>query len=502
MATLQSKLFLFFLLILAPLLATKTATSQQVRILYYSSMPEIVRDEGRPGLAQVAAVVKYEREVADNVLFIHGGASLGPSILGALDRGAHMIDVLNTLEPDLMAVGKREFSYKEDQFTLHALSAGFPFVASNILEKSTQQPLEGVEPNFLLEINGINIGFIALTSGNAVTQYAANSITVLPVEEVIRSTATQLRAEGADVVVILADTDFSDLSEYTKDKTADVILYAHNFDNPFSADAGGTTIREGALDGRLVALTLEKKMVGSETVIDSALETIDLRPIEKDPETLSLVQSYANRLEVLLKKEIGVTSRGFNTIRDNVRTKESAFGNLVADAVRSAMKADVAFLNSGGIRGNRYYQAGHTLTREDIQMELPFNNTVELFEVTGAQLLQALEWGVGCIERVDGCFLQVSNIEMTYDPSLPIGARVKKVTIDGKPLVASHKYRLGTLNFLAQGGDGFDMLVDSPRLTQTGSGKLLWEVVASYLSALPEITPNIEGRVIRNNSDK
>jgi len=472
------------------------ATAQQVRILYYSSAPEIIRDDGRPGLPQVAAVVREEREKANNVLFVHGGASLGPSILGALDRGAHMIDVLNMIEPDLMAVGKREFSYGEDQFTLHALAAGFPFIGSNLVRKSDQQPIEGVEPTYILDIEGISIGFIALVSENVITQYAAQALSALPLDALVREKAAELRANGADAIILFADTDYNNLSPYTRDGTVNAIFYAHNFDNPYSADAGGITIKEGALDGQMVALTLTKNPADSSSKLEGSLETIDLHSIERDPEVSALIHSYSSRLDLLLKQKIGKISRSFNTIQTEVRTKENAFGNLVADAVRNAVQADIAFLNSGGIRGNRQYEAGYALTREDIQMEMPFNNTVELFEMTGRQIRQALEQGLSCIDLMDGCFLQVSNIRMRYDPNQASGNRVIDILVGGKPLKPEASYRVGTLNFLASGGDGFDMLQNSPRLTRAGSGKLLWEVVVSYLQAQPVIAPRIEGRVV------
>ncbi len=494
--------FKAILVLLVTVIFSPDLAAQQVRILYYSSTPEIIRGGERPGLAHVATVVRKAREQNDNVLFIHGGASLGPSVLGALDSGAHMIDVLNMLEPDLMAVGKREFSYTEDQFTLRALSAGFPFIASNLLQKNKDVSPEGIEPNLLVEMDGIKIGFVALTSPNMIVQYGAQKITAVPTDKAVRQNVAELKASGADAIVLLADTDFDDLSLYTADGTVDAILYAHNFVSPVSADAGGHIIKDGALDGRLIDLTLEKVPAKSGYKIQSELKSIDLHFQEKDPELQSVIQSYADRLELLLSQEIGITTSDFNTMEDQVRTGESAFGNLVADAVRAATHADVAILNSGGIRGNRYYRKGQMLTREDIQMELPFNNTVELFEVTGEQLLEALEWGIGCRDEMDGCFLQVSNMNVIYDLSRPKGARITTLLINDVPVVRSKTYRLGTLNFIAAGGDGFTMLKESHRLTEPGSGKLLWEVVATYLKSLPKIQPKIEGRLVINKATK
>lgn len=495
---------LVFVQSLILLAVTGGLEAQQARILYYSSMPEIIRDQGRPGLARLATAVRLERAQSDNVIFVHGGASLGPSMLGALDRGAHMIDILNMIEPDLMAVGKREFSYQKAQFTLHALSASFPFVSSNLVQKSNNEPMEAVEPDYILELDGISVGFIALTSDNIFVQYGVRDIRVLPTLDVVQQKAASLRERGADAIILLADNDYISLTTSLPAGLVDATIYAHSLGDLASVEFDKVVLTEGALDDKLIVVTLDivPETDDKPRSVVAKAETIDLHAYERDPDILALILSYTDRLALLLKQKIGVSTTSFDTRQMNIRTKENAFGNIVADAIREAMQADIAFLNSGGVRGQKSYKAGQTITREDIQRELPFNNTVELFEITGNQLLRALEWSLQCLDLIRGCFLQVSNIAMTYDLSRPVGSRVQSVMVNGKPLIPTQTYRLGTLNFLADGGDGFDMLKNSRRLTQAGSGKLMWEVVASYLMAQDTIAPKIEGRLrsITSNS--
>jgi 5'-nucleotidase/UDP-sugar diphosphatase len=479
-------------------ISSPKAIAEDIHILYYSSTPEVIRDGGRPGIAEVATIVRRAREENPNTLFIHGGASLGPSVLGALDRGAHMIDILNMAEPDMMAIGKREFSYREEQFTLHALSAGFPFISSNLVTVENQEPPEGTEQSLLHNVDGITLGFVALTSDNVVTQYGAHTLAALDTETVINRQSAALRAQGATIVVLLADTDFNDLTKYREAGDVDIILYAHNEDNAISADVKGTILTEGALDGHIVSVKItpgEKTPGESTSPLVYQSETYSIEGTEKDPEISGIIQSYAGRLEVMLKQVIGTSSTSFDTMRANVRTSESAFGNMVADAMRSATGADVAFLNSGGIRGNRSYSVGDVITREDIQQELPFNNTVQLFEISGRDLKLAFEHGASCVDNIDGCFLQISNMRVEFDLSQPVGNRVTNLQIAGEPLSNTKLYRLGTLNFLAQGGDGFSMLRNGRRMTQIGSGKLLWEVVANQVASTGEFSPAKEGRI-------
>jgi 5'-nucleotidase / UDP-sugar diphosphatase len=76
-----------------------------------------------------------------------------------------------------------------------------------------------------------------------------------------------------------------------------------------------------------------------------------------------------------------------------------AIGNLIADAAREAVKADIAIVNGGGIRGNKEYPAGTEITRRDVLSELPFGNRTVKLEVTGEMVLAALENGVSEAEN-------------------------------------------------------------------------------------------------------
>ena len=469
------------------------SAAEEVKILYISSLPEIIKNRHDFSLAQIATAVRSERDKSDDIIFVHGGASLGPSTLGAMDNGAHMIDILNILEPDVMGVGKREFSYKEDQFSLHAQSAMFPFISSNIQLREGHTPIVGLEPYYVIDTVAHSIGFMGVTSENVIDEYGSYKLEALPLDNSIRKTAEVLRSEGAEYIVLMADTDYDDLSVYTADGTVDLILYAHNVDNPYSVDTGTEKISKGMLDGQLIAIDIE---FGTAESPKAEITLSDIRSYEEDPEIKSIVESYDARLDVLFKQVLGKTDTAINTDRNTVRTGENAFGNFVADSIRNAMKADIAFINSGGIRGNTQYPAGTVLTREHIQSELPFNNTVQLFEITGAQIQGALEHGLSCLDDTDGCFLQVSNIQMDYNSKAPVGERVVSVTIGGVPLVPSQTYTAATLNFLASGGDGFKMLQNMPQKSNLISGKLLWEVVASQLAEQQTIAPKIENRLI------
>ncbi|MBL8895661.1 MAG: 5'-nucleotidase C-terminal domain-containing protein, partial [Rhizobiales bacterium] len=178
------------------------------------------------------------------------------------------------------------------------------------------------------------------------------------------------------------------------------------------------------------------------------------------------------------------------------RTSEAAIGNLVADAMREAVGADVAITNGGGIRGNKEYPAGSKLTRGDVLTELPFGNKNVKVEITGQAIQAALENGVSQVEKVAGRFPQVSGLAFTYDPTKPPGQRVTAVTIAGAPLDPAKIYTLATNDYMLGGGDGYTAFKDAKIILNARDAKLLANDVMVYIRDKGEIVPKLEGRII------
>jgi len=123
-------------------------------------------------------------------------------------------------------------------------------------------------------------------------------------------------------------------------------------------------------------------------------------------------------------------------------------GNLLADLMREGGAADLAFHNRTGIRD---VLPKGTVTLRHIYKICPFGNTVFVMDLTGAEVLEILEYSLKTGNRF---LLEISGALVTYDPSKKQGSRIVSVTLDGKPLDPEATYRVATSNFIADGGDG------------------------------------------------
>jgi len=179
-----------------------------------------------------------------------------------------------------------------------------------------------------------------------------------------------------------------------------------------------------------------------------------------------------------------------------VRSQEAAIGDLIADALKGANGADVAITNGGGIRGDKQYPAGTTLTRRDVFTELPFGNVTVVTELTGKAIRDALENGSSQVEKGAGRFPQISGMTVVADLQQPPGSRVVSVMVADKPLDPNGTYKVATNDYMLGGGDGYTALGTGKVLINSSAGNLMANDVMNYIQAAKTLTQKVEGRIV------
>lgn len=487
---------LFLLFFMTPVIATESS----IRVIYVSTKPNIEHKEGSGGYAELATLLKSARAKNPETLFLHGGDSLGPSLLSSFDRGAHMMDILNSLETSAMAVGQREFSYYEDELTLRTSEADFPILSANIFDPLNNGNLEGVISGYLFEAGGIKIGITAMVSDEMVTNYLPKRVSVLDADRALRKASSELRSEGADLIILMTDYESVYGESWLEDRVVELVLATSNVDiknKKYKTVGDGMLVTYGWDDGVALDIEISLENNAGKTRSNYKIDSRVLSDYEPDKQVQQQIDQHLGVLSVLLDKELGFFGSEVNTLRHFVRTRESQFGNLIADALKQTSKVDVGFLNGGSIRGDRIYKKGEKITRKTLQQELPFRDSVAILSVTGEQLLQALENGFSAIEEARGRFPQVSGIQIKMSPTAPVGQRVLSVLVNNEPLDKDATYRLATTSFLAAGGDGFTSFKSAKHLQETVGEQIISDIVSAYVLAHKTVSPKIEGRILQ-----
>ena len=183
-----------------------------------------------------------------------------------------------------------------------------------------------------------------------------------------------------------------------------------------------------------------------------------VRSLPEDLETVRLVDSLTSSLKEKLEKPIGYTAVPLDGRFTTVRTRESNIGNFVSDLMRHFYSTDCAIMASGTIRGDQIYPPGVILLK-DILYCFPFEDPVVELKISGQAILLALENSVCLFPALEGRFLQVSNIQFAYDPSLLPQSRILWVKIKNSPLDLEKEYTVATRGYMARGKDGFTSLL-------------------------------------------
>jgi 5'-nucleotidase len=453
--------------------------------------------DGLGGMARLATVKKQTAQALGRApLLMLAGDFLSSSVASAVFKGEQMIDALNAIGLDYATFGNHEFDFGVDMLVARMHQARFEWLAANMVDRQTGQLVGGAKPYVIRTVGGgLKVGIIGLcitTEGMNRPELRTRLDMLDPVETAAKY-VPQMKREGADVIIALThlriQTDKA-LAEQVPD--IDLIVGGHEH-YPITVVSGRTLISKAGMDGRNVArLDIDRK---PGQAVDRYVELIPVTSAFKDdPDAAEVVQKWESRLTSEMNDPVGATAVPLVATDIPLRVAETNIGNLFADAIRAEANADVALVNSGAIRGNRIYPAGPLRRRDVVQMH-PFNNVVCKIEVSGQVLLDALNVGVGKLPNALGGFPQVSGMTFHVAASAPPGDRVRDLRINGVPVDLRKTYTLGTISYVIDGGDGYEVLMNRPTLIDAEEGTLLPMAVEKFIGGR-NISPAVENRIV------
>jgi 2',3'-cyclic-nucleotide 2'-phosphodiesterase (5'-nucleotidase family) len=355
--------------------------------------------------------------------------------------------------------------------------------------------LAAARATHVVERDGVAVGFFGLTvTDTAHTSNPGPGIEFRDPIVTARGAVAELRTDRRPVVVAVTHQDMPTDEEMARQVLGiDLVIGGHEHDLLESV-VGDTLITKAGSDGVFV-VRIDLQATRDGKVLGRQHRSIPITPeLPEDPGMGALVARYQARLGEAMDVRAGDSRVPLDARNAALRTGETNVGDYITDVIRARLRADVAVMNGGGIRGNQVVPAG-ALTRKDINALLPFLNVLVKLELPGKVLLEVLERSVGTYPREFGGFLQVSGLTMVFDPSRPPGQRVVRVLVDGEPLDPERRYSLATNSYTAQGGDGYTMLATAKPLVFPEDGPGLAETLLEAIERAGSIAPATEGRI-------
>ena len=492
------------------------------------SINDVYRIEGvdggdQGGLARVRALrAELERSHPDLVL-LHAGDFLFPSLLSDTYAGCQMVEVMNLLDgrPDrfddrfLVTFGNHEFDQDdEDDAGILAGRIGesdFRWLGSNLIFEDgfpvrRLKESERLAKTALLDSGGLRLGFFSLTTDTKDPAYVRH---FLDLQATAAHLSDRLREEGAEVVVALThlpiDQDRA-LLENLGGHGPDLIVGGHEHQK-HSEQVEGRWIVKADADARTAAV-VRVRLAEGRPVASVEFRSLGTDNPEPDPRVEDEVEMWIDRHDRLvcgnegkvagcLDEPLATTDVPLVAEEIEIRKVETNLGDWVADQAREALDADVAFLNAGALRLNQDVPAG-PFTERHVRELFPYENRLVKLEITG-ELLQrvvnrSIEGWTG-----EGHFLQISGFAFRHDPAAGIATDLTLLTGEegegaAQEIQADTRLTAATVGYLREGNDGYACLA-SEDLQVLDRRESLIDVVRESLEAAGEIAPEVEGRI-------
>jgi 5'-nucleotidase / UDP-sugar diphosphatase len=488
------------LIILVVWVSAGIAETSKLTILHINDfhgriLPDAENDPKRPvaGAAHLVAMVKAERaKNPTGTLLLSAGDMFQGSPESNLFHGAPVIEMMNELKFDAMALGNHEFDWGIGVLNGMRRKAAFPFLSANVVnDKGFLMP--GMRAYRIVQRNKAKVAVIGVTTqetGYTTKPDNVKDVVFLNPESVVPRLIKEVRAQGATVVVVLSHLGLdADKRLAANVRGIDVIVGGHShteIPKPLKAENNTIIVQAGAYGAYLGILELTTdSQTGRVTGFTdtSELKRVSAGPKDKtDRKVALMVKHYEERLNPIFAAVVGETSIDLATYRD----RESNLGNLITDAMREASGARVAVQNSGGIRSPI---AAGPITMRQAYKTLPFDNLLITMDLTGRQIKTLLEQS----ESSEHGLMQLSGLTVAYDRKRPAGNRVVKASINGEPVDENKTYRVATNDFLAAGGDRIEVLTRGEFPLR---GDNLRDIFVQYLQKHRPVTPRVEGRIV------
>ena len=457
-----------------------------------------------------AGLAKYKAEMEkDNfVVLVDAGDAIQGDTIGTVSKGEYLVDIMNEVGYDFCVLGNHEFDYGTDVLASLLKKADAQYLNATIeYTGNGNNLLKDTVPYVIERFGFLDVAFIGVSTPESITkstpryfmedgQFVYDFAAGEDLYAAVQGYVDEVREKGADVVIVISHLGVEEGSE--PNRATDLIANTTGIDALIDGHSHTTEPSMLVADksGRKVLYTqtgTKLNNIGKLTISkDGSVKAELVAEAEKDEAVTAFIEDIKAQYESLVNTVVAHTEVELSITDENgvraVRNRETAIGDLCADAYRAVADTDIAFVNGGGIRAT--IKKGDITTANMISVH-PYGNALCSCYATGAEILDALEHSVvntaataasdGKAVGESGGFLQVSGIKFTIDTSIPSSVkkddkglfvavegerRVKDVFVEENgewvPIDPEKTYTVACHNYLLQDmGDGYTMFTDN-----------------------------------------
>lgn len=478
------------------------------------------------GYAALVNAKAEELAKGNFVTLVDAGDAIQGDVIGTVSKGEYLVDIMNEVGYDFAIFGNHEFDYGLDQLQYLMGKANAQYLNSTMTYVGKgESKVAATKPYEIVKYGYLKVAFIGVSTPETLVkstptyfmedgEFVYEFASAEKLYATVQGYVDEVKAQGADVVVVLSHLGIEEGS--APNRSIDLIANTTGIDVVIDGHSHSTIDmdlipnKEGK-DTILTQTGTKLEAIGKLVITPmGSCSTSLITAEDKDAATTRFIDGMKSEYETALNAPVAYTEVELSIVNADgaraVRNRETAIGDLCADAYRTISGADIAFVNGGGIRAK--IAQGDISTANMISVH-PYGNMLCMCYSTGAEILDALELGSmnTQAESNDGTnaigesggFLQVSGLKYTINTAIPssvvkdekgmfVGVtgerRVEDVLIEQNgewgPIdpeatykVASHNYKLKSM------GDGFNMFADNEFLLD--SVMLDNQVIITYI---------------------
>lgn len=509
--------------------------SKGVAILYTNDVHcGFSADDSTLGIAQLVAYKARLESENYQVILVDAGDFIQGETIGTLSEGGYPLDVMNKLGYDIAVPGNHEFDYGTDIFFKLAGKAEFPYISCNFTDlESGEKPFAGYK---IVETDKYKIGFVGITTPATLTTSNPDHFfdekggqlygfcggdegesLYNAVQEAVDGAVD----DGADLIVAVGhlgeyDYDYKWSSESVINNVSGINLFidghAHKVTPKklLTNEKGEETIltSTGSKLANFGTILIEEdnlsvNLISKEDFVLTTDETSsEYKAYTETAEFLGSIEEQYDKLAgtVVASTQEELTINNPETGERAVRNSETNMADLCTDAYRIRAGADIGLINGGGVRSS--IPAGDITYGSIINVQ-PFGNSICVAEISGQQLLDALEMGACFYPKENGSFMQVSGLTYEIHSYIPSSVtldengnftgvsgeyRVKNVLVGGEPLELSKTYTVASIDFLLISCGGGMTMFEECNVTEK-------EIMLDYQAVIDYIKEDLGGTV-------
>ena len=442
--------------------------------------------------------------------YVQGGSA------GVLSRGQYIVDLMNAVGYDAVTLGNHEFDYGVDRMLELVPQIGAPVLCANLFKYGSSTPV--FSSYTICEYGSRHVAFVGVTTpesmvGESYSFYDndGNQLYDLRTDDVcnlVQASVNEARSKGADYVVVLSH--LGEEQPALGITSHQLVAATRGIDIVLDGHSHSVIQRDNVpnLDGTYVPVTqtgTQFANVGKLVITPEGRFITTLIPLEEISYESASVTLAINKVHQDLDQVIGrkIAQSDFDFLFKDAegkrlnRLEETNLGDLLTDAVRYAMKAQIGLFNGGGFRSGI---AAGSITYGDVTNAQPYDDHLAKFEASGADILSMLKLCTAALPAEDGQFPQVSGLRFTIHQQSDTVSDVA-VFDEGSgnwiPIDPAGRYTIASSDYYARGGF-YDTLKDSKQLAY--STGLVRDALADFLEitlggTVPAIYAEPQGRI-------